>query len=60
MPNIMTDPCDGCKDNARFCRIKDNGIDPKDCPCLNCIVKSMCDNACNAHYALRYVVKRKE
>ena len=50
----MNDPCHLCKDNSRFCIIKKNGISPKDCPCRVCIVKSICDETCDDHYALRY------
>jgi len=52
--NSMNDLCNGCKDNTRFCIIKENGIDPKDCPCSICSIKSICDETCDAHYALRY------
>lgn len=51
----MSDLCDLCKDNSRFCIIKKNGINPKDCPCRVCDVKSICNETCDDHYALRYV-----
>ncbi len=47
----MTNPCDGCIENTerRFCITKHDDTDPKDCPCGNCIVKSMCNRACKEY-----------
>lgn len=47
----MTNPCDGCIENTerRFCITKHDDTDPKDCPCGNCIVKSMCNTACKEY-----------
>jgi len=47
--------CNLCKDNSRFCIIKQNGVNPKDCPCRDCDVRGICDKTCNDHYGLRYV-----
>lgn len=55
----MTDLCDGCIESARICHIKKQGADPKDCPCLNCLVKSMCRSGCNDYYGLKYGTKLK-
>jgi len=51
--------CIECKDNTRFCIIKKNGIDPKDCPCSTCDIKDICDETCDVHYSLRYVRRIK-
>lgn len=47
----MTNPCDGCIENTKyqFCIVKPSGIDPKDCPCGKCIVKFMCNYACEEY-----------
>jgi len=59
MDSYLIDPCNLCKDNHRFCIIKKNGINPKDCPCRVCDIKSICSETCDEHYALRYVYKGK-
>ncbi len=51
----ITDLCDGCKSNDHVCLIKHDGIDPKDCPCFSCLVKSMCDVCCDDYYGLKFM-----
>lgn len=51
----MNDPCDGCIENPR-CHIKIRGINLEDCPCLHCLVKSMCRKTCDGYhdYDMKY------
>lgn len=55
MAEIMLNLCDGCIESGN-CRIEIKGIDPRDCPCLNCLVKSMCRKTCDGYhdYAMKH------
>lgn len=46
----MTDPCKGCIESSDICHIKVRGIDSENCPCFNCLVKSMCGKMCDDYY----------
>ncbi len=56
----MSELCEGCRDNMRSCTARrTKSIDPKDCPCANCIVKSMCNSGCDDYYGLAHGTKLK-
>lgn len=54
MDRYKIDPCNLCKDNYGLCIVKKNGLNPKNCPCRVCDVKSICSETCDDYFALRY------
>jgi len=54
--------CKGCVayDNleSKSCKIYISGKS-KECPCITCIVKVMCNKACEPYYHLRRIVNKQ-
>lgn len=45
---MKADHCDGCLSKPD-CIILNHGLNPDPCPCRFCMVKEVCDEACDEH-----------
>ena len=59
---ITEESCKGCKcyedEGITWCGIFDY-LDNEECPCMNCLVKVMCEMFCDKHMIISNKVKAK-